>query len=213
MLAAFLLIWGVSELVYIADDYREGDAIYTQAGNQQPELTADPQYPDIVGWLCIDQIGIDYPVVQGEDNEFYLNHTYDKTENPCGSIMMNCDNQPSFSDINTILYGHYMKNGTMFGSLKNLAALKEEPAEIIIRTPTGERCYQILCIAEVANDNHIFQIKLTGARFIQYVKDLKTDALYWRELDEDQPEQFLTLVTCSGGFKLVVIAGYTDLLF
>ena len=209
--AVLLFLWGLTEMSYIAADYQEGEAIYTEARMQQLEQTAKEQSADMVGWLYMDQIGIDYPVVQGEDNEFYLTHAYDRTEHAGGSIMMNCDNGPAFSDLNTILYGHNMKNGTMFGRLSELPALKEELAEIIVETPGGEWRYQILCIAKVRDDNPIFQMQRTEAEFISCVEALKGDALYWRERKDDQAGQFLTLVTCSGEFKLVVIAGYTDL--
>lgn len=74
--------------------------------------------PDIVAWIRIEGLGIDYPVVQGEDNEHYLHYTFRGEANVAGSIFLDYRNKADFSDSKIILYGHNMKNGTMFGSLK-----------------------------------------------------------------------------------------------
>ena len=74
--------------------------------------------PDIVAWIRIEGLGIDYPVVQGEDNEHYLHYTFRDEANVAGSIFLDYRNKADFSDSKIILYGHNMKNGTMFGSLK-----------------------------------------------------------------------------------------------
>lgn len=74
--------------------------------------------PDIVAWIRIDGLGIDYPVVQGEDNEHYLYYTFRGEANVAGSIFLDYRNKADFSDSKIILYGHNMKNGSMFGSLK-----------------------------------------------------------------------------------------------
>lgn len=81
------------------------------------ELTAVNE--DIVGWLRIRALDISYPVVQAEDNDYYLHRTFEGTENFAGCLFANCYNRGDFSDQNTIIYGHNMKNGSMFGKLKN----------------------------------------------------------------------------------------------
>ena len=73
--------------------------------------------PDVCAWLTVDGTKIDYPVVQGTDNEYYLKHTFKKTEHVAGSIFLDKDNSPDFSNRKTILYGHNMKDGSMFQGL------------------------------------------------------------------------------------------------
>lgn len=74
---------------------------------------------DIVGWIrSIDNV-IDYAIVQGSDNEHYLTHMFDKSYNKAGAIFMDYSNDPDFSDENTIIYGHNMKDGSMFAYLLN----------------------------------------------------------------------------------------------
>lgn len=72
---------------------------------------------DVVGWIQIPGTKVDYPMVQGEDNEFYLDHDWEKKEQYVGSIFLECRNSADFTDFNTIIYGHNMTNGSMFGTL------------------------------------------------------------------------------------------------
>ena len=76
--------------------------------------------PDVKGWLYIEALDISYPVVQGPDNDAYLHTTYEGTSNFAGSIFLDYQNQDDFSDGNTIVYGHNMKNLSMFGKLKQM---------------------------------------------------------------------------------------------
>ncbi|MEY8482556.1 class B sortase [Lachnospiraceae bacterium 48-21] len=74
--------------------------------------------PDVVAWIQIPALDISYPMVQGRDNYYYLHHLFDGLENKNGSIFVDYHNQPDFMDSNTIVYGHNMKNGSMFGTLE-----------------------------------------------------------------------------------------------
>jgi sortase B len=75
---------------------------------------------DIVAWLDIPVLGIAYPVVQGDDNEFYLHHLPNGEYKNAGSLFMEAANSPDLTDINTVIYGHNMDNGSMFGKFRNL---------------------------------------------------------------------------------------------
>ena len=73
---------------------------------------------DIVAWIQISGIGVDYPVVQGEDNEYYLHHTFRKEANKAGSIFLDYRNRADFTEQRVLIYGHNMKDGSMFSDLK-----------------------------------------------------------------------------------------------
>ena len=76
----------------------------------------------VVGWIRIAGLEvIDYPIVQGSDDTYYLRHTWDDRVSRYGAIFMEWENQPDFNDLHTILYGHSMNDGSMFGSLKQYA--------------------------------------------------------------------------------------------
>ena len=73
--------------------------------------------PDIIGWLSLPDTAINYPVTQTDDNEYYLHHLYDGTYNKVGCLFADYENQADFSDRNTIIYGHNMRDGSMFAAL------------------------------------------------------------------------------------------------
>ena len=136
--AAVLLTGGMSLHSYLSEQRakNEYDAIRQEvvaepaAGETQEEI-AEKNYPelqidfaelirtnpDFRGWLYFPALDISYPVVQGKDNAYYLHHLFSGESNINGSIFVDCHNQPDFTDQNTIVYGHNMKNGSMFGTL------------------------------------------------------------------------------------------------
>lgn len=92
---------------------------------------------DIVAWIQIPGIGVDYPVVQGKDNEHYLHYTFDGKENKAGSIFLDYRNRADFTDSKMILYGHNMKDGSMFSNLKKYqnTAFRKEEGRVLIYLP------------------------------------------------------------------------------
>ena len=92
--------------------------------------------PDIVAWIRIPDTSIDYPVVQGNDDSYYLTHTFKKTEHVAGAIFLDSDNNADFSDDKNIIYGHNMKDGSMFRGLRNFLGdkfLKEQIKDAVER--------------------------------------------------------------------------------
>ena len=94
-----------------------GDANFSGAPNTWPIVDFDGLKginSDVAAWLRCPGTAIDYPVVYGEDNEYYLDHLVSGTQNKAGSLFIDCRNAPDFSFRNTIIYGHNMRNGSMF---------------------------------------------------------------------------------------------------
>lgn len=77
--------------------------------------------PDVVGWILIPDTAVNYPLVQGDDNAYYLDHAWNGAATGVGSIFLEWQNSPGLTDFNTILYGHNMINGTMFHDLREYA--------------------------------------------------------------------------------------------
>ena len=75
------------------------------------------KYPDVKAWLYSKGTIINYPVAQGKDNDWYLHHTLDGTWNGAGTLFIDENNERPFKDFLTIIYGHHMRDGSMFGSL------------------------------------------------------------------------------------------------
>lgn len=99
--------------------------------------------PQIVGWIYCEGTGINYPIAQGKDNRYYLEHVFDRQANGSGCIFLDCTNSSDFSDRNSVIYGHNMKNGTMFASLlqyKDQAYYEAHPRLLLV---TPEKNYTI----------------------------------------------------------------------
>ncbi|MBQ0038243.1 MAG: class B sortase [Clostridiales bacterium] len=113
--------------------------------------------PDIVGWIYIEDTNINYPIAQGPDNSYYLSRMYNKQWDGCGCIFMDYLNSPDFSDSNSVIYGHHMKNGSMFHDLDGYK---------------GQEFYETHKTAYLLTPDKNYQIIL----FAGYVASLKDDA-------------------------------------
>lgn len=105
---------------------------------------------DVLGWICIPDTPFSYPLLQAEDNQTYLTRAWDGTPNSSGSVFLECKSSPDFSDFNTIVYGHHMKNDSIFGSLRyyrDQAYLESHPCVYIV-TAGDVRRYEIFSAYE-----------------------------------------------------------------
>lgn len=107
---------------------------------------------DIVAWIQIPGIGVDYPVVQGEDNEHYLHYTFDGKENIAGSIFLDYRNRADFTDRKVILYGHNMQDGSMFSQLEKYQDddFRKAQGRVILYLPDKTLEYEIVKCRKVS---------------------------------------------------------------
>ena len=132
--------------------------------------------PQVVAWLYVGSVGISYPVVQnvGEgENEYYLHHTFENEENSSGCIFMDWEVDSDLSSWNTFIYGHNMKNGTMFGSLKRLLreeGLYETDPYIYVFTREGIYRYEIFSFYLDSTDSNMYATCDTFKKYRQYLR-------------------------------------------
>lgn len=162
--------------------------------------------PDVIGWLYVEALPeISYPVVKGEDNEYYLHRTYEKKDNFAGTIFIDCENSRDFSDCNTIIYGHNMKNGTMFGQLKQfkLPETYERSNIIWILTPEGDYKYEIISeyVAAVGSETYTL-VKGPGKDLISYANKMQANSQQkFADKVFSEKDKLITLSTCTGNEK------------
>lgn len=160
---------------------------------------------DVIGWIYVEALdNINYPVVKGKDNEEYLHTTYEKNYNFAGTIFMDFENSSDFSDCNTLVYGHNMKNGSMFGSLKKFTSDPEtyqKSKYFWILTPEKNYRYEIISsyVTGVNSDTYTL-FKGPGEEFQKYLETIKG----YSEIQTEDTEaltikdKIVTLSTCTG---------------
>ncbi|MDR1538408.1 MAG: class B sortase [Clostridiales bacterium] len=161
--------------------------------------------PDIVGWITIPETNIDYPFVQGADNEFYLTHDTEKKKSAAGSIFIDIRNDEPFKGFNTILYGHHMKNGSMFGALANYAesAFFRNNSKGLIYLE--EEVYEMLifaCLVIHPDDGMIYNsLNLDSKSKTEYLDYVKRNAKNYQDAALEPSDKIITLSTCAYDFN------------
>ena len=134
---------------------------------------------DVIGWMIQEGTEINFPIVQGKDNEYYLTHLYTGAVNRTGSIFADAGNSPYFTDMCTYLYGHNRKNGSMFASLPNYLDAeyyRAHPTMTVI-TPYEDYAAEIFaCVRESAEQEETWRVKQFSGRgeyeaFVQSILD------------------------------------------
>lgn len=155
---------------------------------------------DVVGYIEITNTDVSYPILQTENNEYYLDRDIYKNYNSCGSIFMSYYCNSKFSSQNTVLFGHNMKSGKMFAVLNNILNRKQEPnIDINIYTPTSNIKYKPFSIyISEPNINPITNSFENEQKFID-------NAIFKSTVDfnihPNTEEKLLTLSTCDGSGK------------
>lgn len=161
------------------------------------------EWPDVVGWIQWPLLDIDFPIVQGSTNTQYLRRLPDGTWNNGGSIFLEANNQ-SLLDWHAIVYGHNMRDGSMFGQLKNY--LKEEyfqknggAAAFILYTPDGIWQYDVFSIEQVeSTDSSVYMVGFVPSEdFTNFVQEMKDRSLYDMGVEVDGTKPVMTLSTCA----------------
>lgn len=158
--------------------------------------------PDIVAWIRFEEPAvINYPIVQGEDNEKYLTTTFEGTENGAGCLYVDVDNAGDFSDKNTFIYGHYKKNGHMFGALgkyKDEEYYKKH-SFFEIYTPDGKmERYQIFVVTVVnASSDSYKKVYVNDEEYENYIHMVRQLALYDTGVEVTKDSQIVSLSTCT----------------
>lgn len=169
--------------------------LYQQRFKSLLELNAD-----VVGWISIAGTEIDYPVVQHTDNDYYLNHNLEQARSSHGAIFMDYRNQNVLEDKHTVIYGHHMKDGSMFGELSNYKDEAYYRAHDIITFDGLEQPtrWQIFSVYVYTPEHQFFQFQYANEQeYSDYLQKIVEASSYDTGVMISAEDQLLTLVTCT----------------
>ncbi len=157
--------------------------------------------PDVIGWIMIPDSKVNYPLMQGTDNDFYLKHTWQGKKNSLGSIFMEHRNSSDLTDFNTIIYGHNMTNGSMFGSLRQFSGDKyrQKRPYVYIVSDQGVFRYEIFALYKAPVDGPAYGLSFNETKTrVNFLTEAKKRSRAEIDVIPDITDRILTLSTCSG---------------
>lgn len=240
VISLLLMLLGIAYLAFYFLKKEENENIYVEVQKYKQEVEEIPQVSskpeeeeeivipidfaglkaingDIYAWIDIEDTNIHYPIVQSpDDDKYYLKRTIEGKKGYPGSIYTQMVNAKDFSDFNTVIYGHDMKDGTMFKHLHKFsdAEFFETHDTIVIYTEKAIKVYRVYA-AIVYDNRHIvlsYDQNDVEARkaFIQSINDSKNFRNQFREgMTIDENSKLLTLSTCITGYprnRFIVVA-------
>ena len=209
-----IFIFSSYRLFLIFSNYYEGNEIYSES---QELYFEEPENPDdgfkvdfkslkqvnneALGWIYIEDTPINYPLLQTDNNDYYLKHTYDRRYSDFGSIFIDYRSSSDLTDPNTIIYGHNTKNGSMFGTLKKYkdkSYLEQHPCFYIIYEDATYK-YEIISAFTAQISNPVYNLDFADENkftdwITQVCKSSEVDAGNYVPTGE---EKIVTLSTCT----------------
>lgn len=163
---------------------------------------------DIVGWVEIEGTNISYPVLQGDDNDYYMTHNYNKEENTYGSIFLDKDYDWSKPSSNLLIYGHNLQNGSMFHDLLNYSKESYYVEHPIVRftTETEDLEFEIISAfysrVYYKSEQNVFRYYYfidaeNEEEYNEFVKNAKASSIYDTGITANYGDDLITLITCS----------------
>lgn len=162
-------------------------------------LALKKENKDIIGWIYSENTAINYPVVQSEDNEYYLRRLINGKHNTAGSIFMDFRSNPNLQDNNTIIYGHNMKNGTMFASIHAYKSQEYYNDHKVMYYFTPEKNYMIELFAgyTISVNSDIYNLSGIDSNKLQ---ELFSKSDFKSNVEVTDEDKILTLSTCADDY-------------
>ena len=170
--------------------------------------------PDTVGWINMNESNINYPVVQTNDNKFYLTHSYNKEYNDAGWVFMDYRNNPKVLENNTIIYAHSRIDRSMFGTLRN--ATKEnwfnnkENHVIRFSTPKENTLWLIFSSYNIKNESYYLKTDFNDNKdYLNWLNNMKKRSKFDYKTEVNKNDKVLTLSSCynsNGSIKTAIHA-------
>ena len=176
------------------------------------------EFPNIVGWIQSEGTPINYPIVQGTDNDFYLSHLPNEKRNKLGSIYMDFRNSADFTNVITKIYGHNTRAGDMFGTLSQYEHQRffEQHSSMLIFTP--HQNYKLVLFAGYILDS-AFEVPPMNFPneddFYKFIADIKSRSIFTSDIEVNYGDRLILLCTCTtlgaSSKRLIIVAKLTNI--
>lgn len=174
-----------------------------------------PQYPplsidmdmlkeingDFLGWIYFPAVELSYPVVQGEDNDYYLKHSFEDEKRNSGSVFMDCGATPDWSDRNTFVFAHNMRDGSMFGAFNKIVddpSVLDASSRFYIYTEDVVYTYEIFSYYMTRADSNRYMVFTSDENYDLYTKWAVENSNYAFDVDLSERGNIVSLSTCYG---------------
>lgn len=161
------------------------------------------QNPDVIGWIYLENTCIHYPIMQSKDNDYYLHRLFDKSWSWPGTPFADYRLKGDFTDFQTIVYGHNMKNGTMFAPITKYQdqSFYEENPVMWLLTPQGD--YKVELIAGILTDDYGIADMATVDQSVaeEFLKEIREKSTFQSNVEATPEDRYLILSTCEYQFE------------
>lgn len=163
-----------------------------------------------VAWIKLKGTNIEYPIVKGKDNSFYLTHSFDDDYNSAGWIFADYKNKFDGTDKHIVIYGHNRRDGSMFGTLKNVLDKKwcnnKDNRHITFVTEKGNLVYEVFSVYKIKNEDYYITTRFnSNDEFKEFINTLKDRSIYNFGIDVQKTDKILTLSTCADNSKYRIV--------
>lgn len=165
---------------------------------------------DTIAWIKVNGTNIEYPIVKTTNNDFYMTHTFDKKNNSAGWVFMDYENKFDGTDNNLVIYAHNRRDGSMFGTLKNI--LTEEwqsnidNFKISFITETEKSEYQVFSVYTIESEDYYITTNFeTDNKFEKFIDTIKSRSIKDFDVNISTEDHILTLSTCANNNKYRVV--------
>ena len=175
------------EVVDLSVDY---EALFSQNG-------------DVAGWIYCEGTAINYPIVRGSNNDYYLNHRFDGVYSSFGSIFIDYRHPKDFSASDTLIYGHHMDNGSMFAAIVKYKSQSfyNDTATIVIYTPSGDYLLELFAGYTAATDDICYSYPIYGGERKTLIDHALALSSFQSGIVPSDSDRIVTLSTCAYDFK------------
>ena len=164
---------------------------------------------DTVAWLKVENTNIEFPIVQANNNSYYLIHNFDKKYNVAGWIFADYKNKLDGTDRNIVVYGHNMRNNSMFGSLKDVITEEwynnEENKYITFVTENDYQTYQVFSVYQIKTEDYYIKTEFKSNEFTEFIDTITKRSKKYFGINVSKEDTILTLSTCANNNKYRVV--------